>query len=84
VQVEIGAMAYIFNAGHRVRVAVQGSNAPRFSVNLNNGSPVADNTTTPVIAHTTLLLGGAAASTLTLPVTVPTTAWRGWPEGALA
>lgn len=78
VEVEVGFMAYVYNAGHRIRMAVQGSNAPRFSVNPNNGSPLTDNSTAAVVARTVVLLGGVAPSVLALPVAVTTSEWRGW------
>jgi predicted acyl esterase len=78
VLVDIGAMSYVYNAGHRIRVTVQGSNAPRFSVNPNNGAPLSDNTTAPIVAHTAVLFGGSSASVLTLPIAVPTEEWLGW------
>jgi uncharacterized protein len=68
VEVSIGDMCYAYNKGHRVRVTVQGSNAPRFSVNRNNGAPVSDNTTAAFVAETAVLFGGASPSSITLPI----------------
>jgi putative CocE/NonD family hydrolase len=66
VDVEVGNMAYAFNTGHSIRVAISSSNSPRFKVNpnisdmfdLENGIPT-DNT---------LYVGGSNLSYLELPV----------------
>lgn len=38
VTVDVGWMCYVFNPLHRIRVTVAGTNAPRFSVNNQNGN----------------------------------------------
>ena len=40
ITVEVGWTSQMVNAGHRIRLAVSGSNAPRFSVNSNTGAPL--------------------------------------------
>lgn len=37
VKIRMWSTAYVFNKGHRLRLAVSSSNSPRFSVNPNNG-----------------------------------------------
>ncbi|MFH8344356.1 CocE/NonD family hydrolase [Streptomyces sp. NPDC018045] len=68
VDVWLGAVGHVFAAGHRIRLEIAGSNAPRFdvhpgtwdgSVPLDEVRPVVDNT----VHH-----GGAHASRLRLPV----------------
>jgi len=38
-EVDLWSTSYVFNRGHRIRVAVTGSNYPRFDVNPNTGRP---------------------------------------------
>jgi putative CocE/NonD family hydrolase len=39
VEVDLWSTALVFNKGHRIRVAVSSSNAPRFEPNANTGDP---------------------------------------------
>lgn len=39
IEIDLWSTALVFNAGHRVAVAVSSSNAPRFNVNPNTGGP---------------------------------------------
>ena len=55
VQVDLGSTSIVINKGHRLRVAVSGSNAPRFE-------------TYPERAVQTIYLGGQTGSYLTLPI----------------
>ncbi|MFI5620929.1 CocE/NonD family hydrolase [Streptomyces sp. NPDC051567] len=55
VTVRLGAVGHVFRAGHRVRVEVASSNAPRFDVH------------PPVLAHHTVHHGGGHPSRLLLP-----------------
>eukprot|EP00049_Salpingoeca_infusionum_P000209 m.38130 g.38130 ORF g.38130 m.38130 type:complete len:625 (-) comp10159_c0_seq1:1879-3753(-) len=66
VQVELWTTAYIFNAGHRVRVAISSSNSDRFATNPNNGLPL-DQDGPILIAHNTVYFGGSQASSVTFP-----------------
>jgi uncharacterized protein len=65
--VDLWSTAIVFAAGHRIRVDVSGSNAPRFETNRNDGGNL-DVQTPGVVAHPTILLGGAHPSYLELPV----------------
>jgi hypothetical protein len=59
-----------FNAGHRIRVSVAGSNAPRFELNPNHGGDIGGSDT-PVVARPELLFGSAYPSRIELPVPYP-------------
>ena len=65
---DLGPTSIIFNAGHRLRVSVTSSNAPRFTPNTTTGAlyPFADATARP--AHTTIWHDAARPSALLLPL----------------
>jgi len=56
-----------FDAGHRIRIEIAGSNFPRFDRNLNTGGNNYDETTS-VVAHTAIHHSAQYPSTLTLSV----------------
>jgi putative CocE/NonD family hydrolase len=65
--VDLWSTAYVFNAGHRVRIDVSGSNFPRFEVNPNDGGDLG----APgpgTVAHPDILLGADYPSRIDLPV----------------
>jgi predicted acyl esterase len=65
--VELWSTALVFNAGHRVRISISGSNWPRFEVNPNDGLDL--NLQTPgQVARPLLLFGTDHPSRLELPV----------------
>jgi hypothetical protein len=65
--VELWSTALVFNAGHRIRISVSGSNWPRFEVNPNDGGDL--NLDIPGdVAHPRLLFGSDHPSRLELPV----------------
>jgi putative CocE/NonD family hydrolase len=65
--VELWSTALVFNAGHRIRISVSGSNSPRFEVNPNDGLDL--NLETPgQVAQPRLLFGVDHPSRLELPV----------------
>jgi predicted acyl esterase len=66
IEVDLWSTALAFNQGHSIRIAIAGSNWPRFEVNPNDGGDL--NTGTPVVAHPELLLGPEHPSALVLPV----------------
>ncbi len=68
--VDLWSTAIVFNAGHRIRVDVSGTNAPRFEVNPNDGSDL-DNPDGRIVARPVLLHGAGAPSRLELPVPAP-------------
>jgi uncharacterized protein len=55
--------------GHQLRVAISSSNSPRLDPNPNTGGPLPpDPKEKPVVAHQTIILGGAEGSYISLPV----------------
>ncbi len=51
-RIELGTTAYVFQRGHRIRVAVSSSNAPRFEPNPNTGRPPDDGAPARVATNT--------------------------------
>lgn len=67
IAVDLWSTSLVFNTGHRLRVAVSSSNAPRFEPNPNTGRPFrADDETR--VATNTLHLSSAYPSCLVLPI----------------
>lgn len=68
VEVDLGNVSYVFNAGHRIRAVVTGSNYPRFEVNpfLHEEPSPSDPTITLTIAT-----GPERPSAVWLPVPAP-------------
>ncbi|MDZ7344510.1 MAG: CocE/NonD family hydrolase, partial [candidate division KSB1 bacterium] len=66
-EIDLWSTAMIFNKGHRLRVAISSSNAPRFDPNANTGGPIRGDSST-VIATNTLYVDSARPSHLLLPV----------------
>jgi hypothetical protein len=64
--VDLWSTAIVFNAGHRIRIDVAGSNFPRFEVNPNDGGNL-NQPTAGLVAHPVLLFGDAYPSRLDLP-----------------
>ena len=67
--VELWSTAIVFNAGHRIRIAVSGSNWPRFELNPNDGGDL-NLPASPVVAHPVLRFGPDEPSRLELPVLI--------------
>jgi len=65
--VDMWSTAMVFNAGHRIRIDVSGSNALRFEVNRNDGGDL-NAPSARIVAHTALLVGADHPSRLELPV----------------
>ena len=66
IEVDLWSTAIVFNAGHRIRVDVAGSNWPRFDVNPNDGGDL--QTGVPTVARPDLLFGTGHLSALVLPI----------------
>ncbi len=66
--VDLWSTAIVFNAGHRIRIDVSGTNAPRFEVNPNHGGDLNDATLAPVLARPRLRFGPDLLSRVDLPV----------------
>ena len=65
--VDLWSTALAFAPGHRIRIDVAGSNAPRFEVNPNDGKDL-NQPTAGSVAHPVLLVGSGHPSRLELPV----------------
>jgi len=65
--IDLQSTSLIFNRGHRIRVAISSSNAPRFDPNPNTGDPWRANDS-KLPAEQTIRLGGKQASHVVLPV----------------
>jgi predicted acyl esterase len=65
--VDLWSTALVFNAGHRIRISVSGSNWPRFEVNPNDGGNL-NLGTDGVVARPRLLFGGEYPSRVELPI----------------
>jgi uncharacterized protein len=69
--IDLWSTSLVFNRGHRIRVDISSSNAPRFEPNTNTGGPLPiDKNEKPVVAHQMITLGGPEASYITLPEVV--------------
>lgn len=68
ITVDLGPRSYIFNAGHRIRISVTSSNAPRFAPNPNNSEMYVGQGAPARIAHTIILHDAGHPSALILPV----------------
>ena len=65
--VDLWSTSLVFNSGHRIRVAVSSSNAPRFDPNPNTGHAFRADAETRVATNTIYLAPGQA-SHIVLPV----------------
>jgi len=68
--IDLWSTSLAFNSGHRIRVAISSSNAPRFEPNPNNGQPVRSGDP-PVVATNMIYHDLARRSALILPVAWP-------------
>jgi putative CocE/NonD family hydrolase len=66
-EIRVGNTAVMFQEGHRIRLEVSSSNAPRYDVNPNTGTDIAREST-PVRATQRVFYGGENPSALILPV----------------
>jgi len=66
--VDLGPTSIVFNAGHRIRISITSSNAPRFSPNPNTGAMYLEEGAGGQTAHTTILHSADYPSTIILPV----------------
>ena len=67
-EIDLWSTAMNFNKGHRLRVAISSSNAPRFDPNPNTGGPLRGDTTT-VVATNAIHIDAAHPSHIILPIT---------------
>jgi hypothetical protein len=66
VEIDLWTTSYIWNTGHKIRIAISSSNYPRFLNNPNTDDPMAQNTTYNV-AENTLYLDSEHPSCIILP-----------------
>lgn len=66
-EVDLWSTSLIFNKGHRIRIAISSSNAPRFDPNPNTGVPFRANSKTR-IANNTIHLSSSHPSQIVLPI----------------
>jgi predicted acyl esterase len=65
IEVEVGLTAMVFNAGHRIRLAIAGTNWERFERNSNDGGDL--NNPNYIVANPEILFGPQYPSALYLP-----------------
>lgn len=65
---EVAPTSYIFNTGHRLRVSITSSNAPRFAPNPNTGAMFFDEGDETRIATTKILWGDVHPSAIIFPI----------------
>ncbi len=70
IDLTVGERAWVFEKGHRIGLHIQGTNAPRFSVNPGTGERFMDDGH-GVVQTSTIQLGGDTASRLSLPLYEP-------------
>lgn len=68
--VDLWSTAIVFNRGHRLRVDVSSSNAPRFQPNPNTGEPLLP-PSPPRVATNTIHLAPGKSSSISLPIVSP-------------
>ena len=68
-RIELGPTAYLFHAGHRLRVQVSSSDFPQWDRNLNTGGqPGTEGAAHARVATQIVLHEGSYASRITLPI----------------
>jgi predicted acyl esterase len=68
IEVDLWSTAKVFNAGHRIRVAVAGTNWDRFERNSNDGGDLND--PNYVVAYPEILFGPDHPSSVELPISI--------------
>ncbi len=66
IEVDLWSTAYVFSAGHRIRLDLAGSNWPRFEVNPNHGGDFGP--APGIVANPNILVGPEYPTALLLPV----------------
>jgi hypothetical protein len=69
--IDLNAMGMVFNRGHRLRVAISSSNAPRFLPNSNTGAAPRLNDPVKIVAQNTVYFDTARPSHIVLPLVGP-------------
>lgn len=68
IEVPLGTISLVFNAGHRIGIHVSGGNYPRFEKNPQDGRDFPDDATPCAVATNTVRVGPSHPSALLLPV----------------
>jgi len=66
IEVDLWSTAVVFNAGHRIRVAIAGTNWERFERNSNDGGDL--NNPNYIVAHPAILFGPEYPTSIELPI----------------
>ena len=66
--VDLGPTSIVFNTGHRIRIDVTSSSAPRFALNPNTGAMYLEEGGTGQVAHTAILHDAEHPSAIILPI----------------
>jgi hypothetical protein len=69
--IDLTSTALTFEKGHRIQLVITSSNAPKFEVNRNNGSPAGDRTAPERVARNSILMDANHPTALVLPVIYP-------------
>ena len=68
-RIDLGPTAYVFKAGHRIRVQISSSDFPQWDRNLNTGGQLGDEGATRArVATQTVLHDASHPSRITLPI----------------
>jgi predicted acyl esterase len=68
-EIDLWSFAIVFDEGHRIRLALSSSNAPRFAPNPNTGAPISlEDPVNPLIARNTIYLDRSRPTHLILPI----------------
>ncbi|PWB67968.1 MAG: hypothetical protein C3F15_17235 [Holophagae bacterium] len=79
IEVDMWSTAMIFNAGHRIRVAIAGTNWERFERNDNSGGDL--NNPNWTVAYPDILFGPDYPSSIELPIPFILPFWDGFESG---
>jgi len=66
-EIDLWSTSILFNKGHRIRVAISSSNAPRFDPNPNTGEPMDCPSGKTIVARNTIYVDKDHPSHILLP-----------------
>ena len=67
IMIDCWSSSYVFAPGHKIRIAISGSNYPRFAVNPNTGAPLARDYSNYNVADNSIFIGKDYPSSIILP-----------------
>ena len=79
IEVDLWSTAMVFNSGHRIRVAIAGTNWNRFERNTNDGGDLND--PNYVVAYPDILFGPDYPSSIELPIPFVLPFWESFDAG---